>query len=375
MLFNLQNDYSKFFVKILMLSMSILLIVIILNSVVYKIIDPRLRTPYFVFNSKFNIYRDSKMDYDTLFFGSSRIFMHVRPDTFNYFTGFKSFNFGVSACVPSKSNYLLDKVLEIPKTTKLKRIFIELMPYFPSDHEINTEEHYFLTDPFLDLEGLLEFSDEFSKDEFLHFLFSGFKTILYKYTRAVRLLFYNEKTTKSDSYEIQSGYESIELSTKNVAIWNKTAECKRNNYILDKKCDLKTFLTEDLLENEVKLLRESRGKDIKSYKFNPRAILQEDPRDTRYIKMYQSQLDYIKSKKIQIYFIIPPGVDSPLIYTQFTKLIHDNKDIPVFDFSSPILFPDLYRTENLFDEKHLNNTGAEIFSILLGKSMHLVHGV
>lgn len=375
MLFNLQDDYSKFFVRILALCLSVLLIVIILNSIVYKIVDPRLKTPYFVFNSKFNVYKDSKVEYDTLFFGSSRIFMHVRPDTFDYFTGFKSFNFGVSACVPSKSNYLLEKILETSQASKLKRIFIELMPYFPTDHEINTEEHYFLTDPFLDLEGLLQFSDEFSKDEFLHFLFSGFKTIFYKYTRAIRLLFYNYKTTKSESYEMQSGYESIELSTKNVAIWNKTAECKRNNYTLDKKCDLKTFLTEDLLENEVRLLRESRGKDIRSYKFNPRAILQEEPRDTSYIKKYQEQIDLIKSKKIQIYFIIPPGVDSPLIYSQLTKLIQDNKDIPVFDFSSPVLFPDLYKTKNLFDEKHLNNTGAEIFSILLGKSMHLVDGV
>ena len=82
-----------------------------------------------IISAKYAHYQTHKNDYNTLFFGSSRIYHHIDPATFDRTAqqaglSTHSFNFGVSGLKPLHNYALLQEILKDPPA-QLKWVFIE----------------------------------------------------------------------------------------------------------------------------------------------------------------------------------------------------------------------------------------------------------
>ena len=87
-------------------------------------VSPRLRF--------FNLHKD---EFDTVFIGSSHIYRHVAPETFDRTSAAggaptRSFNFGIPGMSPPESFYILDQILRA-KPARLKWVFVELEEVHP----------------------------------------------------------------------------------------------------------------------------------------------------------------------------------------------------------------------------------------------------
>jgi hypothetical protein len=86
-------------------------------------------------NSKFRFFTRHKDEFDTVFIGSSHIYRHVVPETFDRTSAgagvpTHSFNFGIPGMHPPESFYILDQILR-EHPPKLKWVFIELEEVYP----------------------------------------------------------------------------------------------------------------------------------------------------------------------------------------------------------------------------------------------------
>lgn len=75
-----QRVYLNFLSKIILIRLSILLLVFLINHLVLKFIDPRLKVANYTFIAKYNTFKNSPENYNTLFFGSSRILRQINID-------------------------------------------------------------------------------------------------------------------------------------------------------------------------------------------------------------------------------------------------------------------------------------------------------
>lgn len=367
-LFKFKQGYLNFLSKLILIVLSVLLMVFLINYLVLKSIDPRLKVANYTFIAKYNTFKNSQKKYDTLFFGSSRILRQINVDYFDSLTGFESFNFGTQSCLPSKSNYLLEKLIDLPMINNLKTIVIELIPFYPSDYKVDNESQFMLSDSLVELEGLMKFRNYFDQKELISYGLSGFLALFYKYSRSLKLFLYSDKNQENDFYLKKSGYESVKRSIYESKKNEARNKCKSEINIHNRKCDLNYLTSDPIIKNQFLEIKNKQLKEIKSFDRESGLPLAFELVESKYIDKVERVLKRLKDKNIKIYFLIPQGINTRLVYHQYAKLLAD-KSVKVIDLSSKTKNPELYEQKNIFDEIHLNYHGAKFFSSLIAREM------
>ncbi len=333
-----------------------------------KFIDPRLKVAAYTYIAKYNTFNNSSKNYNTLFFGSSRILRQININYFDSLTGLESFNFGAQSCLPTKSNYLLEKLIDLPKINNLKTIVIELAPFYPSDYRVDSESHFMLTDSISELQSLMKFSDYFEQKELLKYGFHGFLTLFYKYTRSLKLIFYSDKNSENEFYLYKSGYESVKRSIYESKKKEARDKCKAEVNIYNRECDLDSLTSESIIQSQFLEIKNKQVREIKSFDIVPEQSVVFNLVESKYVDKIEKVLGKLKEKNIKICFLIPQGINSRFVYHQYAKILAD-KSIKVIDLSSKAKNPELFEAKNIFDEIHLNYKGAKIFSSLIAREI------
>jgi hypothetical protein len=330
---------KKFIRDLFFITVSILFAIVLLNILVYKIIDTVPKTERKIFVSKRMIFNNSTDNYDTIFWGSSMVFRQIVPDLFDDITGHKSFNFGVQGCFPPQCTKLFEYMLPSFKNKGIKTVFFELAGIQALQKNCEAEETYANFSELHSFEALLFYKYKHnSKVQDFQNLFSA---IFNKYTRAIRILFYKELKQPIQDLAVGHGY----LTYKNLH------EYRENNPLAVRR---KIFL------KEKKLAQDGIYRDYTN-KF-PR------PKTQIYLNYFKNILDKYKEAGIRIIFIIPPITNKGFIDWQYKSFLVENK-IPILNFSSVEKYPELYNLDLYFDHSHLNKNGAELYTKLLAKKV------
>lgn len=87
-----------------------------------------------ILQAKLDFFRAHKDDYDSIFFGSSRIYRAFDPRAFSKALPgetHRSFNFGIGSMRPHELNSVLERILAL-EPRRLKYVFIEVMDWHPT---------------------------------------------------------------------------------------------------------------------------------------------------------------------------------------------------------------------------------------------------
>ena len=95
--------------------------------------------------AKLRFFIRHKDEFDAVFIGSSHIYRHVVPETFDRTAAdggmpTRSFNFGIPGMHPPESFYILDQILRA-KPSRLKWVFIELEEAYPLSRRARESAH------------------------------------------------------------------------------------------------------------------------------------------------------------------------------------------------------------------------------------------
>jgi hypothetical protein len=288
---------------------------------------------------------------NTYFFGSSRVYRQINPNTFdkiyNKGSNFKrkSFNLGAPATFCPETYYLFEKFIKSDIATDVDLVFMELMPVNLISENLMLQERTTYWQNRTDMGFILEsvynnpalsLKEKFkgAKDYTLCYAFN-----LFDFSHLKQKLFIENENVDYIGPK-NNGYYSLDY---NLEI---TKNEKVRKDLLQRKKAIKLdsiFLKERVLE----IIRNHNSKNINFDEINLKRIL--------------TLINISKEKGIDLIFVLPQIViDKDLI--TLSKLIPKRN---LIDLSDPKKFPQLYYTHNVFDVGHLNDKGAAIFTELL----------
>jgi hypothetical protein len=280
---------------------------------------------------------DSTSNYNTLFFGTSRIYRHVNPAVFDSLTGTSSYNLGFSNLFPFRLYDMVDVVID-SKARKDVDVFIEIAPLAQIGGNYRV----------LPIQNSITFER---------------LEIAFDYLRR-----YENKTYQSSGVWGRNvlafawKYFSFEL-IKNVLLgdtkthpgWDKDG------------IDTKGFVPLDI-ENDQSYLSRRHPVDHPFTDVNPKDGNSVDA-DLFYQFMLQ-RLTRLKAIGVRnVYFILPPRTfkrDRLFLVTVRRQLEKDG--FKVFDLSNPEKYGTLYSKEYAFDRSHLDSGGAKLLTIYLAQA-------
>lgn len=319
---------KRFIKNITLIVLSIVLISLAINVAIYAFIDPSSRTESVNYLEKIKFLKENKNSFDTVFFGSSMVYNQIDPMLYDSLTGHKSFNFGLPACFPPTCTKKFNRFFEAIKDSNIKTVFFEMQNLTPIGGNYNSEEAYYNFPAVYDFESIFFHSGEFKFETLQRYV----QALLNKYTRGLRLFFYQKKLFDDSHLKDDCGFFSLDDETRNYA-----------------KVRRKSFLKDPVIKNI-----EWNGKY--AYKAN------------RKISWYQNYLSRVlakcKSDGINVILIISPSSHVNMIYQQHPIFFEKNK-LPILDFTSKKQNPALYQVDKFFDNTHLNKSGTELYTRMI----------
>lgn len=305
------------------------------------------------FSSKIQfLEKNHKTEYNTFFFGSSRVYRQIDPEvfdsTFNSISKEKinSFNLGAPATFNPQSYYLFEKVLNSELSKNSKYCFIELM-------EVDLLSDYFMheerTTYWQNLSDILFVGESIYYNKHIGFkrkLKAALNYSISYLEKVLHLGHFGNQMIKPNYYDDKyigsnmNGFFSIDYdfkTTKDKAVKNNLYERKQS--ILENP---------EIIENRKKNIVNCHNNISNNYdKVNLNRILE--------------LIQKSHQKGIQLIFILSPRSSSQ-------KLLNLSRQIPennIIDMSNPQKYDLLYNYENSFDIGHLNANGAYWYSKLL----------
>jgi hypothetical protein len=346
-LFSILN-MKKFFKKILIVLVGYLLVVQLINFFA----PYHWGNPWYSSKIQFLENKNLEKEYNTFFFGSSRIYRQLDPKLIDSIVNqqsnveINSFNLGAPATFCLQNYYLYEHFLNSELAANAKYTIIELNSANEIPRNRLNEERTYYYQNFPDLYFLYKYTLEDKKGfsfKSFSFLSGYFISYLEKIILPANLKhfmvsddFYKEKYLGVD----KRGYFSLEYDIK-------TTE--------------DTIVLNNLLE---------RKKELNVEELNHRKNeIQNDYLTGRgnYNKTHLAKIKYLISKSkehgIHLFFLMSPrAVDEDIICL--------SKHIPssnLLDFANPNEYELLYVKENSFDNGHLNNKGSIEYSNLFSK--------
>ncbi len=288
-------------------------------------------------------------DYDVLFIGSSRTHGGIRPEAFDRLAasaGYpcRSFNLGINGMRPPEDTYLLSAALAL-RHKPIRWVIVEGI-------EFNV------------------YADSFRGTRRLSYWHDGVRT-----AAVFRAICEPEPGRKfrflSSWKRFSNFWSSLSLNAESGLAFS--SNLGRGSEALEESLALRTFsplgtngealdgfgLHDDKEKISEKEWEELRG-DIAEYVKRPvePALLSLESQ-----RQLQEKQRLIAKAGGKMMLFLPPVMRSPRI----TPDPGYGKDIPVFNFSDPREYPNLFLRENRLDSGHLNGPGSEIFTRLLAE--------
>lgn len=296
---------------------------------------------------KYDYYQAHKDDYNTLFFGSSRIYSHVIPDVFDTVAqanglSINSYNFGIPAMRAIDSAVLLEEVLANPPKN-LKWVFFESILdkgyepipnartnraiYWHTWQNTRTAADYILT------------SDESLPSKAV-LLTSHLLPFLYRQLNVGRL--FNQVLPSNFSAEEQAVTAEF-TATKGYYALSDEADPKRQSF----------------LQNQ----------SAYSAQVDALSALQAEPMSDPYLSTNRQNLltrisDTIRAAGAEPIFVEPPSLHLQNDFRAAQQLGTINT---LFSYKDPNQFPQLYQLDQRHDADHLNDAGSREFTRLLAE--------
>lgn len=329
---------KKFLIQISVF-LTLLVVLLLIKSV---LIEPNISNKYFV--SKYEDYNQKTQneEYNTLFFGSSRIYRHIDPELFDSLSSnlnLSSYNLGTPATFNPELYYLYEQFLDDYEKGKVKDeidfVFIELqrLNNLTYKNALTDQGSYWndLNNYSYSINYILEYRRR--KRQKLE--------TFYSYTLSVINRFFNVYPQLDlNSIEVdlmENGYlglerELFEQNSTDIRL-RKEEFMSDTSELAKRKRTLRTTSSSDLLSGyKIKALNDKVSKLI----------------------------DQSTSLGINLIFIIPPRQDLDTYIDLYP--IKKELDENIINLAPIEHFPQLYEVGNSFDVGHLNDEGVSFFT-------------
>jgi len=293
-------------------------------------------------NTKVQYLKEKKVDPKAYFVGSSNTLRHVIPHSFNQLIGKDSsyaFNFGVDGVLPPKSFHVFDNLLKQDET--IDYIFLEIngFDYLPEHYFIPTRRKYYY-----------KIQDLWMS---YRYLFAGNFRLKVKLGMTVKyMIAYLENALKIG---MRTDFIKF-LHGKNAFGYVFLGKNKDGYYPLPGK-----HIKDEKIKNGLPAYMTQLTNDFTNV-YNNIENIDNVKYNTYLRKVLLHQLDKAKERNIQLFFLLNPTKCEFHEVADIVALFHSLPAANRIDLANPLKYPELYKVENRWDEGHLNNQGAKIYT-------------
>jgi len=309
-----------------------------------------------IYFEKLNTFKTKFTNHNTIFLGSSGLYRHIDPILFDSLVnketkGIDSYNLGVCGMGYPEDIFLLEKLIQEPNLN-LENIIITLDPLRPAG--INQFQHrtfyYYHFDMFITTMKHV-FSENYSittkiyrgSSFTLNYLCKIFSLYSFKNLMGLTSSVGSVDTLVKESNIKSKGFLPLD------DYFEDTEIIKRNNVFKENLNNYKAY-TSDIKEF------------FASYKSNPSMLSSNWFQIQNYNKIDQ----LCRKKDIKLYFIILPRFSKTTYESLFT-IANELPTASIFNMSNIDKYPEFYQIDNSFDNYHLNELGAKIFTRILSE--------
>ncbi|WP_456460887.1 hypothetical protein [Reichenbachiella sp.] len=291
-------------------------------------------------------------DFDTYFFGSSRVYRQIDPKTFDSTYSaitnqkIKSFNLGAPALFCPENYYLYEHFLESSTSDQMKNAFIELTNITPIAPELMHQERTTYFQNYSDVNFAIR-----------SFVYSSGLSVKEKlvYTRNY-LVAWCENLFNIGQFGyawIHPGYYKQDYVGPN----------KDGFYSLERQLAFETdFEVLDDLQNRRNYFLSHQEELIKRAGFTSKYFETDiGIVDSVHLGRVLSLIELSKQKNVNLIFVLPPRVKSQMLVNLYRLIPAQNK----IQLSNAKDWPDLYEINYSFDKGHLNDEGSRLYSVYL----------
>lgn len=316
-----------------------------LNQIPIFLSGPYSGNPYY--EKKIQYFTKNETDFNTVIFGSSRLYRHLNPEVFDKILEeyqISSFNLAAPATFVPEVYHLYEKFLETVDISSLKFAIVEL----GSIRRIRKENVYTHRNYYWHNLKYCIFSIEtiFSSKLSITQKFERIKPYLLSYICKI-VNFYGYEPFFDEKNDIQKGYlgenkdgfyslnDQIRDDNENIDLQKRQHFFKKNTAALDKKA---------------KSAKRAFASEYDEHFFN-----------SAHFKKLIDLIEQSNKKGVHLIYIIPPRKNK----SEYQKLLALKNRLPkknILDVANPEKFPELYQVSYAFDVGHLNKSGANIFS-------------
>lgn len=336
---------NVFLRKVVLLGSAFSLCLLFLNHLVFTSKKRYAGNP--VYALKHDFFIQNQDEFNAVALGSSLTYRHLVPKRLDALLDTcktSTFNLGGDAVFNPETYYLYENLLDEIADNSLDYAFIELVP-LPNIETQNlaTPRNYywhnfrywlFSTEYILDsnesLSTELENFHEYSLS-YLYRLILGFRVLF--------LDLQNEDQDVKQDTE-RDGFYAFDAQMNSPETSLKTRDRLQGKYA--------SFLKDvGVLENRISAAKETFS------------VAQDGDVNQAHLRKLQYLLDKSQAKGVDLIFFIPPRLETYEGLASIVESLPSDHVIEVFD---PVKYPEIYRPDLSFDEIHLNEKGAEIFT-------------
>lgn len=335
----------KKFIKRLSFFFFLLFIMLVLKKVL---------TPYYIgnvyFKPKLEYFKENykKEKFNTVFFGSSRIYRHVNSSLLDSLMGnekIKSYNFATVGTYNPESYFLYDNFINNLNDTNIEYAFLELqsLNHLTEKNLTTTQGNYWNSIKYLSYSVNYILSTEKNKLDKLE--------LIGKYVKSYFYSFFDVKIFKN--YSMDTKNTKRRMGEQGFYTLDEDLRYTKNNRVLLQRNE--TFLSdtkvlEDRLASVQKLMSEKSDTTINAHHF----------------KYLISLIQESKDKGVNLIFVLPPRLTAE----EYLELIPISDLLPnenIIKLEDPNQFKELYMEEYSFDVGHMNAGGATFMTQYLAK--------
>lgn len=316
---------------------------------------------------KYDYYKAHKDEYDTLFFGSSRVYSQIIPSVFDAVTQSagvqtNSYNFGIPAMRAIDSTVLLEAVLANPPKN-LKRVFFESIldkGYEPIPNVRTNRVMYWHTwkNTRFAARYILESDESLPGKAVL--LSSHLLPFLYHQLNVGRL--FNQWFPSSFSLEEQTVAAEFTANEGFYALADEQTP-ERQHFMSAQQDYLDSVA---VLGDRVEQTKQEQAKQADA----ATAVSDAAPADIylsqNKIMLLNRVTEIVRAAGAEPIFIDPPSLHLENDFQAAEQLGTVDR---LFAYRDPDRFPQLYAPKNRYDFDHLNPAGSEVFTRLIARDL------
>lgn len=321
-----------------------LIIPIIVMLLLNFFISPYYGNEYY--NTKYDFFNKNKEKYNTVVFGSSRLYRHINSsllDSLMSKYNFSTFNLAAPSTHNPEVYYLYEKFISNIESNTISYAFIELQPLNSiAEKNINTARNYY---------------------------WFNLKYLIYSYRYIFNSAYLNNRRYMIKAYSKSFVNKLLDFNKYKYAFMPVNSDTtiigRRGFYSLNQQ------MNDIGGENALNKRLSDFMKDTTVLQERIEASIIERNNLKKHLnKIHLDKLNEIinlsREKGIHIFFVIPPKLGN---YKELYAIKENLPNENIIDISSAVDYPNLYKTKYTFDIGHLNEKGANLFTEYLANEI------